>query len=256
MKRLHTSVMLLLLLPVSVTALGLGTKITEAEILETIKSNTDCERADQIHIDHLEYFSFTGDGQEEAVVVASTCMTGTAGPDIHAVYGRDASGKIIELNVAGPKTVGEMTPATYGRLFGNLNWSLSVNQGLLVESYSDTSGRDKPLVISYKWNGKEFAIESVRKSGPFKTGYDCTKAEKEIDLAICYAPEVAALDAELGHVYRDLLHTLPAASANLLRERQKQWLAQRNDTCGNIYKWWVECLTESYTKRIAELKKH
>src|SRR5689334_13432562 len=138
MKRLLTSlVMILVLSPMGVGAAG--KKITEGEIVQAIlASGIDCERADQVHIDHLEYFDFAGDGQEEAVVVASTCMTGTAGPDIHAVYGRDADGKVYELPIAGPKTVGEMTPSIYGRLFGNINWSLHVDQGLLVESYADT----------------------------------------------------------------------------------------------------------------------
>lgn len=75
-------------------------KITEAEIKTAINSQSgvdECERLDDIHIDHLEYFDLTGDGQDEAVVVASTCMTGTAGPDIHAVYKRDVDGKVVEL---------------------------------------------------------------------------------------------------------------------------------------------------------------
>src|SRR5258708_12149037 len=75
-------------------------KTTEAEIKSAINSRSDvdeCESLDQIYIVHLEYHDFIGDGQQEAVVIASTCMTGTAGPDIHAVYKRDAGGKVAEL---------------------------------------------------------------------------------------------------------------------------------------------------------------
>lgn len=254
MKAIQKWLLIILLLSCMASALP-GKKITEGEIVKTINSDTDCESADQIHIDHLEYFDFTGEGQEQAVVVASTCMTGTAGPDIHAVYGRSADGTIYELPVGRPKTMDEMTPATYGMLFGNRNFSLSVEQGLLVESYYDTSDRPRPLVIHYKWNGKEFVVYSVEKSGPFKTSYDCNKAEKEIDQAICYAPEVAALDLEMGLIYRERLRRLGEDRKWQLQHEQMKWLAGRNAACGNIYKWWVDCLTNKYRQRIAELKK-
>src|SRR5262249_25713064 len=62
-------------------------KISEAEIKRFINRQSDvdeCESLDQIHLDHVEYFDFLGDGQQEAVVVASTCMTETAGPGVPA----------------------------------------------------------------------------------------------------------------------------------------------------------------------------
>jgi hypothetical protein len=58
-------------------------KITEAEIKNAINSRSDveeCESLDQIHIDHVEYHDFIGDRRQEAVVIASTCMTGTDCP--------------------------------------------------------------------------------------------------------------------------------------------------------------------------------
>jgi uncharacterized protein YecT (DUF1311 family) len=93
----------------------------------------------------------------------------------------------------------------------------------------------------------------VQQTGPFKTSYDCTKAAKEIEQAICYSPSVAALDLELSALYRDNLERLPPDRKTALQEEQRAWLAQREKTC-TIYKWWVECLTELYTKRIAELR--
>jgi uncharacterized protein YecT (DUF1311 family) len=38
-----------------------------------------------------------------------------------------------------------------------------------------------------------------------------------------------------------------------MRQQQVQWLAQREKQC-TIYKWWVDCLSDLYTKRIAELQ--
>lgn len=77
-------------------------KITEAEIRTAINGQSDmdeCESLDEIHVDHLEYHDFFGDGRQEAAVVASTCMTGTAGPDIYPF--RHAEGDPFSITPAG-----------------------------------------------------------------------------------------------------------------------------------------------------------
>lgn len=50
---------------------------------------------DQIHFATVQRADFLN--RDQAVVVASTCMTGTAGPDVHGVYTRDKSAAIEEL---------------------------------------------------------------------------------------------------------------------------------------------------------------
>lgn len=239
------------------------TKITEAEIKGFINSKSDvdeCESLDQIHIDHLEYYDFAGDGQQGAVVVASTCMTGTAGPDVHAVYKRGAGGKIVELPFLTPK--GDLPlsnrPHSGGNddkipVFGNPNYGLSIENGELVARWTDTSDREAPLVVWYKWDGKEFIMDRTTVEGPFSTSYDCEKATKELDRAICYSPKVAALDVQLGQTYRALLKRLPPEKKKDLQSEQREWLARREKEC-TIYKWWVDCLKDLCTKRIAELK--
>ena len=233
------------------------TKITELEIKTAINSGLDeeeCESLDRIHIDHLEFHDFFSDGHEEAVVVASTCMTGTAGPDIHAVYKRDADGKVVEL----PFRHAEGDPF-FNRsgwkipVFGNRNYGLRVENGELVAHWRDSSDREAPLVVWYKWNGKEFVEERRKVEGPFATSYDCAKATKELDLAICYSPSVAALDAQLNQAYRSRLQQLSAEKKQELQTQQREWLIRREKEC-TIYKWWVDCLKDLYTKRIAELK--
>jgi uncharacterized protein YecT (DUF1311 family) len=232
-------------------------KITEAEIKSAINSRSDveeCESLDQIHIDHLEYHDFVGDGQQEAVVIASTCMTGTAGPDIHAVYKRGADSKIIEL----PFRHAEGDPF-FNRsgwkipVFGNANYGLVVENGELVSRWRDSSDREAPLVVWYKWDGKKFVMDHMKVDGPFPTSYDCSKATKESDRAICYSPSVAALDVQLGQTYRAVLKQLPPDKKSELQGQQREWLAQREKEC-SIYKWWVDCLKDFYTKRIADLK--
>jgi len=232
-------------------------KITEAEIKRAISSRSEvdeCEGLDQIHIDHVEFYDFLGDGQQEAVVIASTCMTGTAGPDIHAVYQRTADGKVVEL----PFRHAEGDPFFNHTgwkipVFGNRNYGLSVEKGELVARWSDSSDREAPLVIWYKWDGKEFITDHMTVEGPFPTSYDCAKATKELDRANCYSPSVAALDVQLAQAYRAVLQRLPPEKKQELQAQQREWLAQREKDC-TIYKWWVDCLKDSYTKRIAELK--
>lgn len=236
-------------------------KITEAEIKTFINSSAgvdECESLDQININHLEYYDFTGGGQPQAIVVASTCMTGTAGPDIHAVYKRGAGGKLIELpflNAKGdpplsndPVQNGDKYP-----VFGNPNYTLAVHNGTLVVRWGDSSDREEPVVIWYKWNGAKFIVDHKKVQGPFQTSYDCSKATKEMERAICYSPSVAALDVQLAQVYRAALQRLGSEKKQQLQGQQREWLAQREKQC-TIYKWWVECLQDSYTKRIAELK--
>ncbi|HYL65162.1 MAG TPA: lysozyme inhibitor LprI family protein [Candidatus Methylomirabilis sp.] len=233
-------------------------KITEEEIKRAINSQSDvneCESLDQIHVDHLEYHDFIGDGQQEAVVVASTCMTGTAGPDIHAVYKRDADGKVVELPFLDAKGDPPLPAGKDWRawIFGNANYGLTVENGELVARWSDTSDRDSPAVAWYKWDGKKFVMDHMKVDGPFPASYDCAKATKELDRAICYSPSVAALDVQLGQAYRAALNQLPPDKKPELQSQQREWLAQREKGC-TIYKWWVDCLKDLYTKRIAELK--
>jgi uncharacterized protein YecT (DUF1311 family) len=233
-------------------------KITEAEIKSAINSRSDvdeCESLDQIHIDLLEYHDFIGGGQQQAVVIASTCMTGTAGPDIHAVYKRDADGKVVEL----PFRHAEGDPFFNGSrrkipVFGNANYGLAVENGELVARWKDSSDREAPLVVWYKWDGTKFVMDHMKVDGPFPTSYDCAKAAKELDRAICYSPSLAALDVQLGQAYRAVLKQLPPDKKPELQGQQREWLARREKEC-TIYKWWVDCLKDLYTKRIAELKK-
>jgi uncharacterized protein YecT (DUF1311 family) len=225
--------------------------IEENELGEFLAQQNDCT-ADQIYFSVLEHFDFLSKGYDQAVVVASTCMTGTAGPDIHSVYTRDAKGELEQLKFE------EVKPA-HRVLFGNSNSTFVIEDGLIVERYGDTSDRDDPLVIKYKWDPakREFVAVSVDAAKPYPTSYDCEKAEKDQDetaQAICYVKPLADLDLHLAKTYKAYLAALDAASRKSSIQEQRDWLAERNKKC-TIYKWWVECLTESYNKRITELQR-
>jgi uncharacterized protein YecT (DUF1311 family) len=245
---------LILLASQAIAQHNAANKMSEAEVQSAIKDSSDCDELKQIQIDHLEYFDFDEDGQQDAVVIASTCMTGTAGPDIHAVYRRNAESKLIEMPFREPygdpffRQNGPKLP-----VFGNPNYGLTAENGMLVARWMDSSDRETPLVIWYKWSGKEFIADHMKVQGPFVTSYDCTKAEKDIDRAICYSPSVAALDLELGRLYRERLKQFSPEQKQKLQQQQRDWITNRDKECV-IYKWWVECLSNLYQKRIAELK--
>jgi uncharacterized protein YecT (DUF1311 family) len=229
-------------------------KITKGEIVQTLWKQSECNDPESkldpdraISIQRLEYFDFRGDGQEEAIAIASTCMTGTAGPDVHAVFTRDSQGELVELPLP------DVDKKYYEVLFGNRNYDLTVRNGLLVAVFTDTSDREEPLLIRYRWNGGQFIVDSIHASDRYKTSYDCTRARKGAERAICYVKPLADLDLQLAEIYRARLSALPPDKKRTLREDQRKWLLTRDSKC-TIYKWWVDCLTKLYTNRIAELQ--
>ena len=183
--------------------------------------------------------------------MASSCMTGTAGPDVHAVFTRDADGEIKELKMQEVKL-------PHNVLFGNSNSELRIDDSVLVEVYHDTSERDDPLIVKFKWNpAKElFEIVDVQAAPTYKTSYDCTKAEEHADgtaLAICYVESLADLDVELAERYKAYLARLDDQGRKKAVEEQRAWLKERDKNCA-VYKMWVDCLEGAYKKRIAELQ--
>lgn len=114
----------------------------------------------KVQIDTLLYFDFRGDGKKELIVDASTCWTGTAGPDVHSVFFRHGHGQFTEYEFP------EVDKKYYAKLVGNRNFFLSmdlgVESGLVVQTWWDESDRGySPLVIRYRWDGKGFVVAAV-----------------------------------------------------------------------------------------------
>lgn len=225
-------------------------RITEAELKQAIQQDTTCG-VDDIKIGHVEYYDFTGDGQDEAVVMAFTCLTGTAGWDIHTVFTRDPSGKLREL----PLPEGSLPSRGVNfPLFGNANYSLAVETGEIVARWRDQTDREPAVTVWYEWNGKKFIIDRTVITGPFKTSYDCSQATRETEREICYSPSIAPLDAQLGEVYRTILARLALEDRTKLKQQQRAWLAQRDSKCPMAQGYWDECAA-LYKERIAELSR-
>jgi len=221
-------------------------QIPEGEITEWIAEQNQCS-PDSIRISSLDYFDFAGDGRQEAVVNAYTCNTGIAGPDVSTVLARGPDRKLRELSIP------PADPKNLDTLFGPGSASLSVYNGRLVFTYSDSSGRQAPVAIWYKWSGESFVVDEVVKSRPYKTSYDCSRARFDDERAICYVESLASLDLQLDALYRARLKTLPDARRVSFRQEQRKWLAVRGDACP-IDAQWVECFTSYYRSRIDQLK--
>lgn len=195
----------------------------------------------------VKYLDVTGDRIDDAIINGSSCNTGTAGPDIHHVFSLKGDTRVELLTVA------EADKKYFLNLFGNNNFTLDAENGQLVAKYSDTSGRQEPLIIKYKWVDGTFKIDSIKTSETFKTSYDCAQADEEHDRAICHVKQLADLDLELAELYRRKLEKLSASSKQSFAHEQEKWLSKRNSNC-TMYKWWVDCLRDMYKERIATLK--
>jgi uncharacterized protein YecT (DUF1311 family) len=225
--------------------------IEEKEISDWYNKRYDCPEDRPLYFYTFEEFDFQGSGTDQAIIVAMSCEGGTGGPDIHSVLSRDSDGELEEL------TIPDAPNATYDNMFGNRNYDLSVENGLLIATFSDDNDRDNtPLTIKYKWNGKEFAIVTIEKTGIYPTSYDCSaKTLTEVENLICHVDTLAALDVQLNTLYMSLLAKRTGVQRDALREEQRQWLADREKTC-SIYKGWLRCLSDYYQQRIDALKLH
>ncbi len=248
MKSSRPLAILLLLLCIPSARAQKQKPIEKQEIADWFYKKFDCPAKPPMYFYSFEHFDFKHDGTEQAIVVAMTCDGGTGGPDIHSVVSRDSDGELEELKIDEPDA------KTYDNLFGNRNYGLSVEDGLLVASFGDDSDRGTPLIIKYKWNGKEFAVATILKTGVFPTSYDCSKATGEVERAVCHVDSLAKLDLELSAVYKSFLAKLTGPDRDAFRNEQRQWLNDRDKKCAP-YKGWVSCLTDFYQKRIEELKK-
>ena len=132
----------------------------EIALANMLAKANDCDDWRSVDINELQYFDFGHSGSENLVVVASTCGTGTAGPDIHAVYARNSDGTFSELPVP------DVDKRYYEGMVGNRNYRLFVLNGDLVAMWHDRSSRPMPpLTITYRWNGTGFEVKSI--SAPY-----------------------------------------------------------------------------------------
>lgn len=197
----------------------------------------------------LDHHDFDDDGQPEALVTASSCMTGTAGADIHSVFTMNADGSIREIkfnrNNPGIKITGIPLP-----LIGNRNWGMAVKGNLLCNRFVDGLGweRESPLVECYEFKNGEFLISSITYATTFKPSFDCQKAKTDREVVACRDEEVAKLDRELDREYRNLIESIPAIDQPALIASQNKWLKEVDSWAA--YKWCCDEVMQKYSERI------
>jgi uncharacterized protein len=80
-------------------------------------------------------------------------------------------------------------------------------------------------------------------------GFDCAKASRPDERAICAHPRLSDMDVEMATLYRVRMQMpMLMGSRSAAGDEQVAWLAQRR-TCGAD----VACLTASYRARIERL---
>jgi uncharacterized protein YecT (DUF1311 family) len=236
----------LLLLTGSINAVAQkSAQISEEDLQKFFSKTPDC----QTHIGTLQYFDFAGSGTEDAIVVASTCATGTAGPDVQSVVRRRRDGSLAELKIPQP------TDKQWAALLGRVFYDLNVENGLLVETFHDESGRKDPLVIKFRWStsDNQFEVTDTKMPPHYKASFDCERAKTEIENAICYSETASALDMALDRAYRTWLDNLNNTDSDILMKEQKEWLHKRDIICG-ANRQVISCLTTLYQTRLLEVQ--
>ncbi|MCB1956003.1 MAG: MliC family protein [Rhodocyclaceae bacterium] len=94
-----------------------------------------------------------------------------------------------------------------------------------------------------------FLVGTADAAGP---AYDCTRADGDIEQAICHDPTLAELDRRLDTTYRAALAKAGNERPPTLKAEQRGWIKGRNDC------WKADdrprCVADSYLTRIAELQ--
>ena len=87
-----------------------------------------------------------------------------------------------------------------------------------------------------------FAAPAMAK-GP---SFDCAKAAKADEKAICASPKLAALDARMAGLYAEVQHCSGMGSRDVNNSQQGAWLRRRAACGGN-----AACIGALYQARIA-----
>jgi uncharacterized protein len=92
--------------------------------------------------------------------------------------------------------------------------------------------------------------------------FDCARAQSPREKLICGAPELSALDGQLGAVYAAELGALSATGAQLQRDAQRSWLKYLGIICplaktssADDRKQAVACLVGAYRDRVKQLSR-
>ncbi len=113
----------------------------------------------------VTYGDVTGDGNEEASVMARSCVSGTGGPDILRVYTMNATGTPVELTVGDNNL--QFQGKDYGIGFGG-HMHFRIMKGKFIEEWPLYQKGDANCCPSggmrsaeFQWNGIKLVIQRI-----------------------------------------------------------------------------------------------
>ncbi len=110
--------------------------------------------------------------------------------------------------------------------------------------------------MNWKTNISLAFIFTIYSHGLLASSFDCTKANQEIELAICENETLSSLDKRLSKIYfylKAALNAYEIEESKSLLSQQRKWLKTRKKTCPSLGS---QCLIEQYQARIEELEQN
>jgi hypothetical protein len=103
-----------------------------------------------------------GDGEDEAAVMAFSCLAGTSGPDLIAVYKLEMDGKVIELPIAGPSWE-EMMKGLDPKVVSLRLGQIRIEKQTYYQTYSIWGGdKNQNREFAYRWDGHRLALVGMK----------------------------------------------------------------------------------------------
>ena len=116
----------------------------------------------EINLADTVFGDLDGDGRDEAAVMAFSCLAGSSGPDMTAVYKLRADGKIVELPVEVP-TEDRMLKGLKPDLDSLRQRAIKIEKGEYIEEYTIWGpDRDDARDFIYRWDGHKLALTEVK----------------------------------------------------------------------------------------------
>ena len=125
-----------------------------------------CEGTGKEEIDLADtvFGDLDGDGEDEAAVMAFSCLAGTSGPDLTGVYKLQPDGKVIELRIAGPSQ--ERAYQGLDPKLVSLRLSrIRIKKQRYIETYTIWgSDKNQEREFIYRWDGHQLVLAGIKDS--------------------------------------------------------------------------------------------
>jgi hypothetical protein len=116
----------------------------------------------EINLADTVFGDLDGDGRDEAAVMAFSCLAGTSGPDLTAVYKMRPNGKIVELQIDVPSQKKAFQGLKADEASLRLR-AIKIEKGMYIEEYTIWGAdHDDARDFSYRWDGHKLALISIQ----------------------------------------------------------------------------------------------